>query len=110
MKRKTVEHLPGRLDLPRRNAQALEPLHGLGVCRRIEPISKGTFQVEAGAWFPAIQRKEEAGGLESFWGESEHYHRVKFYQLTRAGQRQLKIETDDWQRISIAMVNVLQTS
>jgi PadR family transcriptional regulator, regulatory protein PadR len=110
MKRRTVEHLPGRLDLPRRNAQALEPLHGLGVCRRIEPISTGTFQVKAGAWFPAIQWMKEASGLESSWDESENNRRAKYYRFTRAGRRQLEAETESWQLIALAITSAFKAT
>ncbi len=110
MKKKRVDLLQGTLDLLVLKALALEPLHGLGVSRRIEQITKGTFQVKPGSLFPALHRMEEAGWLSSSWGESENNRRAKFYQLTRAGERQLKTETEDWQRISLAIANALQTT
>jgi PadR family transcriptional regulator PadR len=110
MKRKKVDLLQGTLDLLVLKALALEPLHGLGVSRRIEQMTKGTFQVKPGSLFPALHRMEEAGWLESSWGESENNRRAKYYQLTRAGQRQLKTETESWQRISLAIASALQTT
>ena len=110
MKKKKVDLLQGTLDLLVLKALALEPLHGLGVSRRIEQITKGTFQVKPGSLFPALHRMEEAGWLESSWGESENNRRAKFYCLTKAGQRQLKSETEDWQRISLAIASALQTT
>lgn len=110
MKNKKVDLLQGTLDLLVLKALALEPLHGLGVSRRIEQITKGTFQVKPGSLFPALHRMEEAGWLESSWGESENNRRAKFYCLTKAGQRQLKAETEDWQRISLAIASALQTT
>jgi PadR family transcriptional regulator, regulatory protein PadR len=110
MKRKKVDLLQGTLDLLVLKALALHPLHGLGVSRRIEQMTKGTFQVKPGSLFPALHRMEEAGWLASSWGESENNRRAKFYQLTRAGERQLKTETEDWQRISLAIANALQTT
>jgi PadR family transcriptional regulator, regulatory protein PadR len=110
MKKKKVDLLQGTLDLLVLKALALEPLHGLGVSRRIEQITKGTFQVKPGSLFPALHRMEEAGWLQSSWGESENNRRAKFYSLTKAGQRQLKTETEDWQRISLAIANALQTT
>jgi PadR family transcriptional regulator PadR len=110
MKKKKVDLLQGTLDLLVLKALALEPLHGLGVSRRIEQITKGTFQVKPGSLFPALHRMEEAGWLESSWGESENNRRAKFYQLTKAGYRQLKAETEDWQRIAIAIASALQTT
>ena len=110
MKKKKVDLLQGTLDLLVLKALALEPLHGLGVSRRIEQLTGGTFQVKPGSLFPALHRLEEAGWLEPSWGESENHRRAKFYRLTKAGQRQLKTETQDWQRIALAIANALQTT
>jgi transcriptional regulator len=108
MKRKKVDLLQGTLDLLVLKALALEPLHGLGVSRRIEQITRGTFQVKPGSLFPALHRMEEAGWLESSWGESENNRRAKYYRLTRAGRRQLETETESWQRIALAIANALK--
>ena len=108
--KKKVDLLQGTLDLLVLKALTLEPLHGLGVSRRIEQITKGAFQVKPGSLFPALHRMEEAGWLQSSWGESENNRRAKYYRLTKAGQQQLKAETEDWQRISLAIANALQTT
>jgi PadR family transcriptional regulator len=105
-----VELLKGTLDLLVLKALALGPLHGLGVSNRIAQITRGTFQVKPGSLFPALHRMEEAGWLTSAWGESENNRRAKYYHLTKAGRRQLKAETDDWQRISLAIGNALQAT
>jgi transcriptional regulator len=110
MKEKKADLLQGTLDLLVLKSLALGPLHGLGVSHRIEQITKGTFQVKPGSLFPALHRMEEAGWLQSSWGESENNRRAKYYRLTKAGQRQLKAETEDWQRISLAIANALQTT
>jgi transcriptional regulator len=110
MKRKKVDLLQGTLDLMVLKALALEPLHGLGVSRRIEQITKGTFQVKPGSLFPALHRMEEAGWLSSSRGASENNRRAKSYQLTKAGQCQLKAEAGDWRPISLAIANALQTT
>src|SRR5215218_8234869 len=110
MSGKKIDLLQGTLHLLVLKSLALGPLHGLGVSRRIEQITKGTFQVKPGSLFPALHRMEEAGWLESSWGESENNRRAKFYCLTKAGQRQLKAETEDWQRISLAIASALQTT
>ena len=89
---------------------ALESLHGLGISRRIAQVTGNTFQVKPGSLFPALHRMEEAGWLTSTWGESENTRRAKFYRLTQAGTRQLKEETDHWERISAAMASALETS
>src|SRR5262249_33715960 len=105
-----IDLLKGTLDLLVLKALALGPLHGLGVSNRIAQITKGTFQVKPGSLFPALHRMEEAGWLSSAWGESENNRRAKYYRLTKAGQRQLKTETEDWQRISLAIANALQST
>ena len=102
--------LQGTLDLLVLKALALGPLHGLGVSNRIEQITKGTFRVKPGSLFPALHRMEEAGWLEGSWGESENNRRAKYYRLTKAGRRQLETETEDWQRISLAIMNALKAT
>lgn len=104
------ELLQGTLDLLVLKALAGGPLHGLGVSRRIELISNSTFSVKPGSLFPALHRLEEAGYLGSFWGTSENNRRAKYYRLSRAGRRQLETETEDWNRISVAIAAVLQAT
>jgi transcriptional regulator len=106
----TADLLQGTLDLLVLKALSLQPLHGLGVSNRINQITKGTFDVKPGSLFPALHRMEEAGWLKSEWGESENNRRAKFYSLTKAGRRQLEVETDDWQRISAAIGSALRAS
>ncbi|HEY8062133.1 MAG TPA: PadR family transcriptional regulator [Gemmatimonadales bacterium] len=100
--------LQGTLDLLVLKALALQELHGLGVARRIEQITRGTFRVGPGSLFPALHRLEDAGWLASAWGESENNRRAKFYRLTRAGRRQFERETEAWSRVSLAMATALQ--
>ena len=88
---------------------ALEPMHGLGISRRIAQITGGTFDVKPGSLFPALHRMEQAGWLSAEWGESQNNRRAKFYRLTAAGRRQLKEETNQWARISAAMASALGT-
>jgi transcriptional regulator len=102
--------LQGTLDVLILKALALDPMHGLGIARRIGQITRGTFDVKPGSLFPALHRMEEAGWLAASWGESENRRRAKFYQLTKAGRRQLKEETVQWSRISMAMASALETS
>ena len=110
MGEKKTDLLQGTLDMLVLKALALGPLHGLGVSHRIEQITRGTFQVKPGSLFPALHRMEEAGWLGSSWGESENNRKAKYYRLTKAGQRQLENETKDWQRISVAIENALQST
>jgi PadR family transcriptional regulator len=100
--------LQGTLDLLVLKALSLQPLHGLGVARRIEQISRGAFQVGAGSLFPALHRLERAGAIRSSWGTSENNRRAKFYRLTPAGERQLARETGQWRRVSAAMTAALE--
>jgi len=102
--------LQGTLDVLILKVLALEPMHGLGVSRRIAQVTGGTFQVKPGSLFPSLHRMEEAGWLSSSWGESENSRRAKYYRLTKAGRRQLKDETVQWARISAAMASALETS
>lgn len=101
--------LQGTLDVLILKVLALEPLHGLGISRRIAQITKDTFQVKPGSLFPALHRMEQAGWLTSSWGESENNRRAKFYKLTKTGQQQLREETKQWTRISAAMSSALET-
>jgi transcriptional regulator len=88
-------------------ALAAGELHGLGVSRRIEQITSGTFRVQPGSLFPALHRLEEAGWLTSRWEASENNRRAKFYTLTKAGRKQLGEQTAQWQRIALAMPRAL---
>jgi PadR family transcriptional regulator PadR len=95
--------LQGTLDLLILKALALEEMHGLGISRRIEQMTRGTFNVKPGSLFPALHRMEEAGWLAATWGESENRRRAKFYKLTRAGRRQFDAESKLWERVSSAI-------
>ncbi|HXR09576.1 MAG TPA: PadR family transcriptional regulator [Candidatus Acidoferrales bacterium] len=110
MTEQNTELVQGTLDLLILKALALGPRHGLGIARRIEQVTRGTFQVKPGSLFPALHRMEEEGWLSSSWGESENNRRAKFYQLTRAGRRQLGSETQRWARVSAAIARVLAVS
>jgi transcriptional regulator len=102
--------LQGTLDLLILKALGSGELHGLGISRRIEQITKGTFHVKPGSLFPALHRMEEAGWLSSFWGESENNRRAKFYQLTKMGTKQIAAETEQWARVALAMTNALKAT
>ena len=101
--------LQGTLDLLILRALAVQSLHGLGISRRIEQVTGGTFQVKPGSLFPALHRMEEAGWIRSWWGESENNRRAKYYRLTAAGRHRLDAETREWERISIAITSALES-
>lgn len=99
--------LQGTLDLLILKALALDELHGLGISRRIGQITQNAFDVKPGSLFPALHRMEQAGWLTSSWGESENKRRARYYRLTKAGRRQLGIEKEQWDRISMAIAAAL---
>src|ERR1051326_8909845 len=107
---KQTNLLQGTLDLLILKALLAGELHGLGISRSVEQITRGTFLVKPGSLFPALHRMEEAGWLTSSWGESENNRRAKYYRLTKAGEKQLGAETEQWQRIALAIQTALQTS
>ena len=99
--------LQGTLDLLVLKALSTGALHGLGISRRIEQVTRGTFSVKAGSLFPALHRMEEAGWVSSDWGETDTGRRAKFYRLSAAGRRQLEKETARWGRASLAINRAL---
>jgi PadR family transcriptional regulator len=100
--------LQGTLDMMILKSLAAGEMHGLGISRRIEQITHGTFQVKPGSLFPALHRMEEEGWLDAQWGESENKRRARFYRLTKAGRRQLEVESKRWSRISLAIARALE--
>ena len=102
--------LQGTLDLLILKALVSEQRHGLGISKRIEQITNGTFHVKPGSLYPALHRMEEAGWLASSWGESENNRRAKYYRLTKAGLRQLETEQEEWGRISLAIASALKAT
>lgn len=99
--------LPGTLDLLILKAVSLGPLHGYGVLLRIQQISGGALLVEQGALYPALFRLVRQGLLKAQWGASENNRRAKFYELTKAGQKRLREEADDWNRLAVAIASAL---
>src|ERR1700752_4445027 len=100
--------IQGTLDMLILNPLSLEPMHGFGIGRRVEQISRGVFKVNAGSLLTALQRLERAGWLDSEWRISENSRRAKFYRLTRAGRKQLEFETVDWTRRASAIARLLK--
>jgi transcriptional regulator len=102
--------LLGTLDLLILKALSLQPLHGLGVSRRIEDITKGAYVIGPGSLFPALHRLEERGWLAGSLGESENNRKAKYYKLTAAGRRQLAAETESWERVVGVMRAALEAT
>src|ERR1700742_999152 len=90
--------IQGTLDLLILKTLSLEPMHGFGIARRVEQISRGVFKVNPGSLLTALQRLERAGWLDAEWRNTENARRAKFYALTRSGRKQLDNETADWRR------------
>ena len=99
--------LPGTLDLLILKAVSLGPLHGYGVLLRIELIFGRALLIEQGALYPALFRLVRQGLLRASWGTSENNRRAKFYELTPAGRRRLREETEGWKRLAAAMRSAL---
>ena len=110
MKKEQTAILQGTLDML--ILKSLQPgeMHGLGLSRRILQLTAGTFSVKPGSLFPALHRMEEEGWISGFWGDSENNRRAKYYKLTKAGRKQLDVETEKWGRISWAIAQALEAS
>jgi len=102
--------LQGTLDLLILKSLALGELHGLGVSRRVEQLTRGTFDVGPGSLFPAHHRLDGSGWLSARWGVSENNRKAKYYRLTAAGRRQLDVETGEWKRIAVAISYALEAN
>jgi PadR family transcriptional regulator PadR len=100
--------IQGTLDMLILKTLSLGPLHGFGISRRIEQISRGVFKVNPGSLLTAFQRLERAGWLDSEWRQTDNSRRANFYSLTRAGKKQLEIETADWTRRASAIARLLR--
>ncbi len=105
-----VDLLQGTLDLLILKTLALEAMHGWGVAQRIQQISKDALQVQQGSLYPALHRLEQQGWIDAEWRPSENNRRAKYYSLTRAGRKQLEVETANWERFSAAIREILQTA
>src|SRR5215475_14148539 len=93
------EVLQGTLDLMiLKTLQALGPLHGFGIARRIEQVSEDVLTLNEGSVYTSLLRLQQQGWIESEWGTSENNRRARFYSITRKGQKQLAIETENWER------------
>ena len=99
--------LQGTLDMLILKTLALGPLHGWGISQRIAQISDDVLRVNQGSLYPALQRLETAGWLDSEWGASENNRQARFYRLTRKGRRQLVDETAQWERMAGAVAKIL---
>ena len=100
--------IQGTLDLMILKTLSLQPMHGFGIARRVEQISRGVFKVNTGSLLTALQRLERAGWLDAEWKQTENSRRARIYSLTRTGRRQLEFETEDWTRRASAVARLLK--
>ena len=110
MSPKRTDLLRGTLDLLILKALVLEPLHGVGISRRITQITRGAFEVSFGSLFPSLHRMEEKGWVEAEWRASENNRRAKYYRLTSAGRAQLKAEERDWNQLVKIMTTAVESA
>jgi PadR family transcriptional regulator PadR len=104
----TTDVIQGTLDMLILKTLSLGPLHGFGIARRIEQVSRGVFKVNPGSLLTALQRLERQGWLDAEWRQTENGRRARYYRLTRAGQKQLEVETADWTRRVAAIGRLLK--
>jgi PadR family transcriptional regulator, regulatory protein PadR len=106
---KTSEVLQGTLDMMiLKTLHALGPLHGFGIARRIEQVSRDVLQLNEGTVYTSLLRLQQQGWIDAEWGTSENNRKAKFYSITRRGEKQLELETENWERISGVIRRVLR--
>ena len=108
MNESNTDVIQGTLEMLILKTLSLEPLHGFGIARRVEQISRDVFKVNPGSLLTALQRLERSGWLDSEWRQTENARRAKFYRLTRSGRKQLELETADWTRRASAIARLLR--
>ena len=105
----TTDVIQGTLDLLILKTLSLGPMHGFGIARRVEQISRGVFKVNPGSLLTALQRLERAGRIDAEWRQTENARRARVYALTRAGRKQLERDTAEWTRRAGAVARLLRT-
>jgi transcriptional regulator len=100
----------GTLDLLILRTLALGPQHGWGISERVQQTSSDLLRIQQGSLYPALHRLERRGWIKAHWGTSENNRKAKYYELTKAGARQLEVETDSWKKLTAAVAQVLGTA
>jgi len=108
MEKSSTDVIQGTLDMLILKTLSLEPMHGFGIARRVEQLSKGVFKVNPGSLLVAMQRLERAGWLDAEWRQTPNGRRARVYSLTRAGRKQLDVETTEWSRRAGAIARMLK--
>jgi transcriptional regulator len=110
MSAQRIELPQGTLDLLILRTLALEAQHGWAISERVQQMSSDVLQIQQGSSYPALHRLERRGWIKAHWGTSENNQRAKYYELTNTGRRQLEVEKDAWERLAIAVAQVLETT
>lgn len=110
MTERRTDLLRGTLDLLVLKSLTLEPLHGVGISRRITQITRGAFEVSFGSLFPSLHRMEEKGWVKAEWRASENNRRAKYYRLTASGRAQLKAEEQEWKQVVKIMTAAVESA
>ncbi len=100
----------GTLDLLILRTLALQPQHGWGISERVQQMSSDVLRIQQGSLYPALHRLERRGWIKARWGTSENNRRAKYYELSKAGLKQLEAEKDSWKRLTAAVAQVLGTA
>src|SRR5579864_1142669 len=105
-----IELPQGTLDLLILKTLALEPQHGWAISERVQQISKDALQIQQGSLYPALHRLQRRGWIRAHWGTSDNNRRAKYYELTRAGRKQLEVERTAWRKLTTAVAQILETA
>jgi transcriptional regulator len=109
MDSQNTDVIQGTLDMLILKTLSLEPMHGFGIARRVEQISRGVFKVNPGSLLTALNRLERSGWLDAEWRQTANSRQAKYYTLTRAGRKQLEMETSEWTRRASAIARILKS-
>ena len=110
MSNERIDLPQGTLDLLILKTLALEPQHGWGISERIQQVSSEALRIKQGSLYPALHRLERRGWIKAKWGASDHNRRAKYYELTKAGRKQLETEESAWRKLTAAVGQVLETA
>jgi transcriptional regulator len=105
-----IELLQGTLDMLILRVLQRGPLHGFAIAERIQRVSEHVLSVGEGSLYPALYRLQERGWISSEWGQSDNNRRAKYYTLTKAGRRQLEVENEGWERLCLAIRQIMQSA
>jgi|ERR1700722_14192912 PadR family transcriptional regulator PadR len=100
----------GTLDLLILRTLSLEALHGWAISERVQQLSSDVLRIQQGSLYPALHRLERRGWIKAKWGTSENNRRAKYYELTKSGGKQLKMEAESWQKLTAAVAQILESA